>query len=646
VALGIALLAAGAASLLGAVLSRAIGRAACWALQWRCIAASAWVLNPVSVVVLSLWLGYTEVAWWSAVPLAAGLTLLTVRLQLVSDEADWAQEGCPLSISLSVQWLCSRMVFILCPMCLLSSQVALFLPRGAMLPQGPEIGLFVCGGCVLISAKFCGMCACLAGSKLPQAFVVIILLSCDWISMLHLMQMINDEVKTTLLLAHLLAAGLIQLRTALLRMRLVPRWSRALAQRRARQMDAGGEVDAELGRQINAGPGHLESSDSDDDRGPGSLPDGFHETLICLLGVPLARSQHTHRQFLCGARRAVVRDESKESEAAAPADSGSRGSAAPPREQPGGGIGVSDASMDSEIGQSTGGLRVYRTYSQVNSEIGQSTGSAASSAPAAALEIAQDERVCTVCQEEIKSGETVRPMPKCSHVFHAACLEQWAKMQHEATRCPTCRRPALSRKATEGSTSISVLAASGTAPEGGEGGARSSGSRTRPARAAQPPGSRPPRSQPGRGRGRSRSHEAGRPRSGEVSTAALRCSLGISEELALAALRSAGGATTVAAHVLLEHRTLLVASFGGGQQEVAGSAAAPVPEAPPGVVEALVQANPDLADVEPALRRQLGGLYQGGQLRPRPWAELSAADQAEVFRVLLEDVVRRLEAVG
>merc|ERR1719468_485338 len=75
----------------------------------------------------------------------------------------------------------------------------------------------------------------------------------------------------------------------------------------------------------------------------------------------------------------------------------------------------------------------------------------------ATIEILPGERVCTVCQEEIAIGDRVRPMPKCTHVFHAACLERWARTIREATRCPTCRRPALMRKQAAGSTPISVL---------------------------------------------------------------------------------------------------------------------------------------------------------------------------------------------
>jgi len=76
----------------------------------------------------------------------------------------------------------------------------------------------------------------------------------------------------------------------------------------------------------------------------------------------------------------------------------------------------------------------------------------------APLEISQEERLCVVCQEEIQTGEPVRPLPRCGHKFHAQCLERWALAMGESTRCPTCRRPALARKQGQGGTALSSLA--------------------------------------------------------------------------------------------------------------------------------------------------------------------------------------------
>jgi hypothetical protein len=613
---GLTLTAVGAASLLGASVSRFFDRGGCSALQRCSMLASVWALNPVFIVVLSLATGWVELAWWSGLPLAAVLTLLSGRMRLVEGDPDWTQEG-----SLHC-WFFSRLVFIGLPMCLLSFQVALYLPQDGMLPQGPAIGLFVCGICVLISGKFCAMCACLAMQRLPQALLIMILLSADWISSLHLMEFIKeDRVKTTLLLCHLLAAGLVQLRASLVRLALRPRWSRALAQRRIRDVSLTGEVDTELGTRMThpnqQQPGsQLESSDSEDERGPGSLPDGFHDTLAVMLGLPPANSQNA-RQFLCGVRRATLRnEEGKNSEAGSVTTAASANGAA-------------TAPLGNELPCSSGGSGIGITEAGVPLE---SMG-AGVDISVAALELLPDERVCTVCQEEIAIGDRVRPMPKCTHVFHAACLERWARTMREATRCPTCRRPALMRKQLEGSTPISVFA--NRTEDSSQGSGQTSTGSTVAVRSTRPMvrptpslGARPPQSGTETGATRAVGRASG--------ISSLRQSLGITEALAEAALDCAGGDPDIAAHVVLEHRALLAASFSNGPRLL-------TPESPPGVVAAIIQANPDLAGMQLQLRRQLMSLYSSGQLRPVSWADLPSAGRVEVLRLLLEDVVRRLE---
>lgn len=126
----------------------------------------------------------------------------------------------------------------------------------------------------------------------------------------------------------------------------------------------------------------------------------------------------------------------------------------------------------------------------------------------------------------------------------------------------------------------------------------------------------------------------------DSAVASLRQSLGIAEALAEAALECAGGAPDVAAHVLLEHRAMLEASFSRSRRWLA------TPQIPPGVVAAIVEANPDLAGMELPLQRQLMNLYGNGRLSPIPWADLPSAGRLELLRLLLEDVVRRLEEGG
>jgi hypothetical protein len=55
--------------------------------------------------------------------------------------------------------------------------------------------------------------------------------------------------------------------------------------------------------------------------------------------------------------------------------------------------------------------------------------------------------VCTICLEEVGTGETLRAMP-CAHAFHMACSDRWllSCAAHDRFCCPSCRhdvRPAI-----------------------------------------------------------------------------------------------------------------------------------------------------------------------------------------------------------
>ncbi|CAK0808985.1 unnamed protein product, partial [Prorocentrum cordatum] len=50
----------------------------------------------------------------------------------------------------------------------------------------------------------------------------------------------------------------------------------------------------------------------------------------------------------------------------------------------------------------------------------------------AAIEIAQHEKTCIVCLDDIVDGQSVRPLARCGHKFHAACLERWTATMREA----------------------------------------------------------------------------------------------------------------------------------------------------------------------------------------------------------------------
>lgn len=117
--------------------------------------------------------------------------------------------------------------------------------------------------------------------------------------------------------------------------------------------------------------------------------------------------------------------------------------------------------------------------------------------------------------------------------------------------------------------------------------------------------------------------------------AQLRSSLGISEALARAALEFSGRNPEMAAGVVLEHATVLEAL----SRNMTGYEGSP----PRGIAEAILAANPHLADFEAPLRVQLCQIRRMGRLGPRAWQDLSQSGRSEVFRAVLQDVARRLE---
>eukprot|EP00927_Polykrikos_kofoidii_P039120 TRINITY_DN3354_c0_g1_i2.p1 TRINITY_DN3354_c0_g1~~TRINITY_DN3354_c0_g1_i2.p1 ORF type:complete len:704 (-),score=68.89 TRINITY_DN3354_c0_g1_i2:61-2172(-) len=659
--IGTSLLGAGCSCVICAAFSRCFDRSKCSALQWRLIMVSPWLLNPVfvSIAASQCNCGIASAVWWSAVPLGAATVVFSGCLRLVDGDPDWQQESCPPRMSFLTHWVFSRLLCIALPLCLVSFQIALYFPVRAPLPQGAEVGFCVCGMCSLVGAKFLTTCACLAHERLAQAFAVAVFLLADALSALHLVGLFSDETQAKILFSLLPVFGIVQLCIALNRLSLRSRWSRVLACRRAGARDFASNsstpgADMELGAHINAGVsreiGHsIESSDSDDERGPGTLPDGFFEALVCVLGVPQPRAAGSgRRQFLCGLRSAVVNTGPNRAGASAPRASLEGNAAA-----------VSTSKPLVAVTSST----VLAKDDAAASEEPPSGGS-----PKPPIDIPADDRVCTVCQDEIRTGDLIRPLPKCTHIFHADCLERWAKTMREATRCPTCRRPALARRASEGAVSIQVLTACGDERDSSTASSRSRSADANVSRGRAATN----RSGSGAGRGRagaSRSVNAGRggrqggggrrgaSAAGQPGTrpsrqqtvyqvgvrspaaAALSASLAVSEAMAIAALDCSAGAPNVAAHVLLEHKAILQAKYGP-------SAQVSVVNVPDGVAEAFVINNPDLAHFQAALQRQLGSLYRSGCLPATPWADLTMTGRVEVFRVALLDVTRKLDSRG
>jgi len=50
--------------------------------------------------------------------------------------------------------------------------------------------------------------------------------------------------------------------------------------------------------------------------------------------------------------------------------------------------------------------------------------------------IATYDGVCTICHEEMTSGQHVRQIHHCNHMFHQLCIDRWFVQR---PTCPTCR---------------------------------------------------------------------------------------------------------------------------------------------------------------------------------------------------------------
>lgn len=44
---------------------------------------------------------------------------------------------------------------------------------------------------------------------------------------------------------------------------------------------------------------------------------------------------------------------------------------------------------------------------------------------------------CAICLEEYEHGEAIRVLPRCKHMFHKDCIEQWLRLR--SMNCPVCR---------------------------------------------------------------------------------------------------------------------------------------------------------------------------------------------------------------
>ncbi|KAL2892139.1 E3 ubiquitin-protein ligase RHA1B [Bienertia sinuspersici] len=53
----------------------------------------------------------------------------------------------------------------------------------------------------------------------------------------------------------------------------------------------------------------------------------------------------------------------------------------------------------------------------------------------------QEKDTCAVCLYDFSSGEEIRWLANCNHIFHKDCLDRWMDLDHRT--CPLCRTPFL-----------------------------------------------------------------------------------------------------------------------------------------------------------------------------------------------------------
>mmetsp|Transcript_60921 Transcript_60921/g.113049 ORF Transcript_60921/g.113049 Transcript_60921/m.113049 type:complete len:737 (-) Transcript_60921:114-2324(-) len=420
----VVLLAWVASAVIGAALASTVNRSRCTTSQWYAIVASTLVLNPVAIVALSLWCGWGGMLTWNAMPLGCAILLLLGRMRL-GERISWFEPRQHSMLMTVVPWLLSRVLLVMVPAGLVSLQLALYIPRSASIVPGKDGGgLVTWCGCVLMCLKLYTICLAVFHQQLAQGMVLILMQLADWVSFLRWGSIVNPELHMQVLLSLLVLAGLVQLRFALFRLRLFPRWKVALARRRA-ELSSGASAELQAGiveRRV------VDSSDSEDEQGPGSLPEGFYGALGAILGFPQVGSVPSRREWLCGARCARVLSTSSQDDLEAGKDPSESLTTAP----------ASNATSNSS-----------------------SSSSGATEAPQqvemAPLEVEAHAK-CAICLEDICNGQQLRPLPKCGHKFHSQCLDQWVSMKvamNQETRCPTCRRPALSRIKDIGAIPIS-----------------------------------------------------------------------------------------------------------------------------------------------------------------------------------------------
>ncbi|KAL5752495.1 hypothetical protein ACOSQ2_023002 [Xanthoceras sorbifolium] len=51
--------------------------------------------------------------------------------------------------------------------------------------------------------------------------------------------------------------------------------------------------------------------------------------------------------------------------------------------------------------------------------------------------MSSESEICTICLDEYVQEDIVRVLPRCRHMFHKDCIDQW--LLKRSFRCPICR---------------------------------------------------------------------------------------------------------------------------------------------------------------------------------------------------------------
>jgi len=204
---------------------------------------------------------------------------------------------------------------------------------------------------------------------------------------------------------------------------------------------------------------------------------------------------------------------------------------------------------------------------------------------------------------ELEEGELIRTMPECEHIFHSACLEKWARTQGVATVCPMCRKNCFLDEGSE-ENSLAHLEANEVREELSEEEQRQLIARARP----------------------------------------LADSLGVELVVAALTIQILENDLQSAAHVLLEHHSVLVRIARSGRARLRDTPTLPNLKTWSKAIlasnESLTATRQDLASQ--GMLIQLQNIEFDDALLEKKWEELDDRQRTRIHSLVISDVIDRL----